>query len=280
MIVGDGNPKYDVAVQRLQPDGSVASSVGINLRGAFVEGFDEGRAVALQPDGKILVAGATQPAGGEQVLAVLRVNADLSLDKSFAPGGPDGDGIRLIDYSGGDDEAMALALQPDGRIVVVGRSTLLNANGWDVVIQRLMSDGSPDASFGPGGLVDVNLGGNDSGFAVALQRDGKILVAGSTTMSGDSDFAPTATTTSTAAPAKTASAAGRARTASPVGGDATAASAARAATAPTAKSSAESRRQNEETCPHTVVAGARHSVAGAVHLARRRVIRTHDRLDR
>ena len=90
------------------------------------------------------------------------------LDPSF-----DGDGKRTIDY-GGEDAAMGVAVQPDGRIVLAGQG---NANS-DLAIQRLLPDGSGDPSFDLEGSLGIDLGGLDRGNAVALQPDGKILVAG------------------------------------------------------------------------------------------------------
>ena len=76
-------------------------------------GADSGQAVALQPDGKILVAGY---GGSNTAMTVTRLNPDGSLDNSF-----DGDGTAGVDL-GGDERAYALALQPDGKIVLVGET--------------------------------------------------------------------------------------------------------------------------------------------------------------
>lgn len=80
------------------------------------------------------------------------------LDKSF-----DGDGKRTIDY-GGNDIAYALALRPDGRMVVAGSGNVAT----DFAIQSLLSDGSDDSSFASEGYLGVGLNGLDYGFAVAL----------------------------------------------------------------------------------------------------------------
>jgi uncharacterized delta-60 repeat protein len=81
-----------------------------------------------------------------------------------------------------------MALQPNGRIVLAG------STGSDIALMRLTASGTPDASFGTGGKATVDLGGNEQGCGVVLQRDGKIVYGGTTTIhpahSGfDSDLA-------------------------------------------------------------------------------------------
>jgi uncharacterized delta-60 repeat protein len=174
VVVGAGNPNSDFAITRLNPDGSFdptfdgGGTVSINF-GLI----DVGQAVALQPDGKIVVAGFTHSAVSGDV-AVLRLRPNGSLDLDF-----DVDGSVTIDYGGVDDAASAVLVQPDGKIVVVGHG---NPN-LDVAITRLNPDGSPDATFDGDGTVGVNLGGDDDGVAAALQADGKIVIAGFTSLS-------------------------------------------------------------------------------------------------
>ena len=129
------------------------------------EGADRGNAVAIQPDGRIVVAGGGGP---ETALTVTRLNADGSLDSTL-----DGDGTRRVDL-GGDETANAVAVQADGRIVLAG-STSIGAN---VLVARLRADGTPDPTFGPGGVRIIDYGGTDSAQAVAVQGDGKILLGG------------------------------------------------------------------------------------------------------
>lgn len=130
---------------------------------------DDGIALAVQEDGKILVAGGAT-IGSDVDMAVLRYNADGSLDSEF-----DGDGIALTSF-GLLDIALAMALQDDGRIVVSG-GTLDTGR---TVLARYDPDGSLDASFDGDGkaITDVVGGVTDAGAAIALQTDGKIVVAG------------------------------------------------------------------------------------------------------
>jgi uncharacterized delta-60 repeat protein len=134
----------------------------------FGPGDDFARDVALQPDGKIIVAGAGTPTGGYD-FTLARYNSDGSPDMSFGAGGIVTTDFRTFDL------VYALALQPDGKIVVAG-------NSWfdtdDFAVARYNSDGSLDVSFGPGGIVTTDLGDNEYANAVAIQPDGRILLAG------------------------------------------------------------------------------------------------------
>ena len=138
-------------------DGIVNKSVGTNNAFAF------GTGVAIQPDGKILQAGR---AGG---FAVLRYNSNGSLDKTFSGNG------KAVFSAGGLTSANSIALQTDGKIILAGTA---NTGNGDVALIRVNSDGTQD-NFGSFGIVTTNFGGNDVGNAVAIQADGKIVVAGS-----------------------------------------------------------------------------------------------------
>ena len=173
-IVVAGTSSDDFCVLRYNADGSLDSSLdGDGILTTDV-GIDRGNSVALQSDGKIVVAGTS-----DDDFCVLRYNADGSLDSSF--GG--GDGIVTVDL-GGIDRGNSLALQSDGKIVVAGTSD------DDFCVLRYNADGSLDSSFGGGdGIVTVDLGGIDRGNSLALQSDGKIVVAGTTDIGGSEDFA-------------------------------------------------------------------------------------------
>ncbi len=127
--------------------------------------------IALQSDGKIVVFGGTDVLGSNASFALIRYNADGSLDTSF-----DQDGKLTIDFA-----ATSIALQVDGKIVVAG-STFTIEN-FDFALARYNSNGSLDTSFGDGGKVATDfstsdLGTDDFARSVALQADGKIVVAG------------------------------------------------------------------------------------------------------
>ena len=161
---------------------------------------DSARAIALQPDGKIVLVGNSDAAGTDD-MAVVRVNSPAgSLDGSYGLG----TGGSRIDFGAfvpnatvSSDIALAVALQRDGKLVVAGHS---NAAGTrDFAVVRLLSpQGTLDTSYGlgtGGSRVDVgpNVAGgksaDDFARAMVLQPDGKILVAGNTRARGDLDFA-------------------------------------------------------------------------------------------
>jgi uncharacterized delta-60 repeat protein len=145
------------------------------------EAEDHGRAVTVQPNGRIVVAGYSNLFGTNDVL-LLRFHANGSLDLTF-----DNDGRRIFSSANSDDRAFAVAVQPgDGKIVVAGYTNLLGTN--DVLVMRFNANGSVDTTFDSDGRVVINGPGNDIGQALALQADGKIVVAGYTNVLGDNDF--------------------------------------------------------------------------------------------
>lgn len=134
--------------------------------------YDEAYAMALQPDGAIVVAG-TSGYSGTQDFVALRYLSDGTLDPSFGSGGK---ALLSIDF--GDDIARALVLQPDGKLLLGGYS--YTGNGIGFALARLNSDGTPDASFGTGGFITTVLPGDITlqARAIVLQPDGRIVLAG------------------------------------------------------------------------------------------------------
>jgi uncharacterized delta-60 repeat protein len=95
-------------------------------------------------------------------------------DPTFASGG-----VFTKDFDKGFDTLSALAVQPDGKLLV-GGETITSTNVGDLVILRLTVTGTPDASFGDGGFVRYDAGASEYPSAIVVQPDGKILVAGAT----------------------------------------------------------------------------------------------------
>ena len=135
-------------------------------------GIDTGYGIALQNDGKILVAGGSTDSGLNFHLALLRYHADGSLDTSFS-----GNGIVIMN-TGQESLGFSLTVQPDGKILVAGSCDDGNAGG-DFLLVRYNANGSLDSSFSGDGIVVTDFGGLDIGFSVTTQSDGKILVGGS-----------------------------------------------------------------------------------------------------
>lgn len=128
------------------------------------EGFNMGPlyAIALEPNGRILVGGSFSEFDGTARNRIARLNADGSLDYSFDPG------------LGASDPIECVALQPDGKILIAGSFTTFNGVGR-IRIARLLSDGSVDPSFDPGD------GANRSVQGLEVQPDGKVVIVGAFT---------------------------------------------------------------------------------------------------
>ncbi len=168
------------------PSGGLDPGFGSNGKVSTAFGGDD-TAMALQADGKIVMVGGS---GTDFVLA--RYNLDGSLDTSFGSGGLVTSDVGV----GSADEARAVAIQADGKIVVAGNAvvgrTSNNQFNFDFALARFNADGSPDLSFGSGGKVTTDFNGQtDRAFALAIQGDGKIVVAGSATPASgiSTDFA-------------------------------------------------------------------------------------------
>jgi uncharacterized delta-60 repeat protein len=168
------------ALVRYTVDGSLDATFGQGgqvLTGLTDDEWDYSmpHALALQPDGKLLAAGTSYSAdAGRNVFGLARFNADGSFDPTFGTGGRV---LTPVDTAGdaGNDEATALALAADGSIVLAGGTGTYPAN---FAAARYRPDGTLDPTFGSGGTVVTDLGGDDKAAAVAIQPDGKIVLAG------------------------------------------------------------------------------------------------------
>ncbi len=172
-IIAVGRAGNDFALVRYTSDGSLDSTFGTGgiVTTDFGGGTDIANAAVLQPDGKIIAVGMS---GSDFALA--RYNSNGSLDSAFGTGG-----LVTTDF-GGADSANGVALQPDGKIIAVGRASS------DFALARYNSDGSLDSTFGTGGLVTTEFGGTDFANGVALQPDGKIIAVGRTGSGINTDF--------------------------------------------------------------------------------------------
>jgi uncharacterized delta-60 repeat protein len=170
----------------LPSDGQTRTALGtVSIGGKFFNDIgpsdDQGRAVAIQADNKIVVAGSTD-ARNDSNFAVVRYTMLGALDTSFGD-----DGIVLTDF-GGNDQVAAVVIQADGKIVVAGSSD--TGGSTDVALARYLSNGTLDGSLsGDGRLTtDFSSGSEDQAQAMILQPDGKIVVAGATYTIDDFDF--------------------------------------------------------------------------------------------
>jgi uncharacterized delta-60 repeat protein len=146
--------------QTFSGDGRVITSV---------QKFSGARDVAIQANGKIVVAGFST-GGGENHFAIVRYTANGGRDASFG-----GDGEVATDVRGGGG-ARAVAIQSNDKIVAAGHALVGQHDRFAVVRYKL--DGSLDRTFGDDGRVTTAFGANAQAFALAVQRNGKIVVAG------------------------------------------------------------------------------------------------------
>jgi uncharacterized delta-60 repeat protein len=162
--------------------GNASSILGINtftvrygiVTTALSTAADTAQDVLVQPDGKILVAGSGYSLGvsNNPVIALIRYNADGTLDSTFSD-----DGIVMTKIGNYGDGGKGLALQSDGKILVVGSHS--TSSSPDIAVLRYNPDGVLDSSFGVGGIVTTAVGtGTDFGQDIVIQPNGKILVAG------------------------------------------------------------------------------------------------------
>ena len=176
IVAGDfrNGSQYDIAVVRYNSDGSLDTSFdsdGIVTTDVILnssQSNDLAYTVLTQPDGKIVVGGTSSNNG--DYFTVVRYNSDGGLDVSF-----DSDGIVNIQNGFGK----SLAMQSDGKFLIAGYSTLGPGNPRNFELARINNNGSLDGSFGTSGKVTTAIGSSSSeGHGVAVQTDGRIIVAG------------------------------------------------------------------------------------------------------
>lgn len=176
----------DFAIARYHPDGSLDSSFGIGgvATTDFLGQQDTALGVAIQSDGKIVAAGYASSSDAHFNFALARYNIDGGLDATFGSGGK-----VTTDFFSNDDEAIAIAVLSDGRIVVVGLASDTSGVS-DFAIARYNVNGSLDTSFGANGTVTTDFSGShDVAMSLAIQSDGKVVTAGSSVNAFEYDFA-------------------------------------------------------------------------------------------
>ena len=168
------------AVARYNPNGTLDITFGTG--GRAVTDFsadDRAFAVALQADGKIVAEGMT---GNDFALA--RYNTNGTLDTTFGTSGK-----VITDFAGSNDIGLGVAVRPDGKLVAVGRTFASGRTA--VAVARYNGNGTLDPTFGTGGKATTNFAGSlgDQAFSVAIQPDGKAVVAGSAIVNLNTQFA-------------------------------------------------------------------------------------------
>lgn len=173
------------ATARFNSNGTLDSSFGINgiVLTSVANVYSNPHAVAIQPDGKILVAGSSSSTGAPSSFAIVRYNTDGNLDNSFGTGGKDtiyfGAGGSIGD-SYDIDVAYGMALQTNGKIVLTGVSYLGTDTFFTIPIAKYHTNGTLDESFGIGGKTRVSFPNYKYpyGFSIAIQQDNKAVITG------------------------------------------------------------------------------------------------------
>ncbi len=188
----NGSKNRDFLLARFAADGSLDTSFGasgvasISISG-LAKGDDLINAIAIQDNGKILVAGSTfrDAASPSKDFALARYLTNGSLDLSF---GIAGTGVVTETRVGEDEEINDLVPLPNGEIIVAG--TARNGANEEFIVARYQQSGVLDPIFGGGLAVTTTIGTGDSQCnALALAGDTKVILVGSATVAGSTDFA-------------------------------------------------------------------------------------------
>ena len=182
----NGQNRFQVAAARLNADGSVDNSFGTGGKVIFNVGDwnDFGEGIAIQSDGKILIGGHKWIAnlGQRHDLFVARLNTDGTMDTSYGTNGVAT--ARLVD---GANYANDMVIQADDKPILMGYTIIQGL--IDMAMVRFDTDGNLDPTFDDDGMVSFDyMGREDYGYAIALQADNKIILAGYSYGGGGSEF--------------------------------------------------------------------------------------------
>lgn len=146
------------------------------------DAFGTGRVIAVQSDGRVLVAGQTTR-GADTDIVVVRYLANGVLDTSYGT-----QGIAVIVKAGSNESASRLLLLADGRLIVAGTTT--GSSGQNMILYRILATGAVDSSFGTLGSLEIDFDGqDDAAYGLTLDGTGRIIIVGSATIGGTLDLA-------------------------------------------------------------------------------------------
>jgi len=148
--------------------------------------YNYGKAVAIQPDGKMVMSGNMMDNDAKNQISLARLNQDGSLDTSTFGTNGKGTVTTPANFQNGSG---ALVLQSDGKIIVAG--TIFNSavdSAGNLAVVRYTSNGTLDTTFGGTGIVITDFGAEESVDDLVIQSDGKIIVEGKISNLGVSDF--------------------------------------------------------------------------------------------
>lgn len=139
-------------------------------------------AITVLADNKVLVAGSSWMSSKD--FAILKLKENGTPDSTFGV-----NGWASAPALGFEDEARAMVVQPDGKILLAGTAEVASGTKkYDYAVARFNANGTIDGGFGSGGVVTLNINDNDIADGIALQKDGKILVGGTSDEDGDANY--------------------------------------------------------------------------------------------
>ena len=176
---------------RFNADGSLDQAFGTNgsVETTFGDQTAAGSGIVVQADGKIIVVGVSGAGPYSELndFALARYNSDGSLDQSFGSGGTLKTHFPGTDNTGSN--ATSVALQTDGKLVVGGYYKKNDRTAHQFALARYNSNGTLDSAFGQAGKVMTGMGLGDAfAFGIAVQTNGRIVLAGYSTSTQDHDF--------------------------------------------------------------------------------------------
>jgi uncharacterized delta-60 repeat protein len=194
IVAGGFTPGSEALVERFTSTGALDPTFGSSGEVSLDFGSSLGEfggAVALQPDGKIILGADVAVSDEVSDFGVARLTSTGNLDPSFG-----GSGYVMTAFANASADLASLAIQPDGKIVAggeLGDFTSTVTPSSNMGLARYNANGSLDTSLGSGGTVNLNLGQESPGVnsnenirAIALQTDGKIIAIGSHSNDGTS----------------------------------------------------------------------------------------------
>lgn len=173
-VAGSGGSNAKFALARHNTNGTLDSTFGGDgkVTTDLTPRLDGANSVTIDGNERILAAGVVGVGGSDPRFALVRYNLDGSLDTSFS-----GDGKVITNLSRHYDSARAVAIDPDGKIVIAG--TVNWGPNPNFGVARYNHDGSLDTSFSGDGKLTIDVSGrSDAGLEMAIQSDGKIVVSG------------------------------------------------------------------------------------------------------
>lgn len=181
VIAGDfsnGTNSGDFFVVRIDTNGTLDNTYGTGgiAKTTVTTSYDYMTCMLIQPDGKVVVGGYSY-VGAYYHLTLVRYNTNGTLDNTFGTGGI----VKTTAGANITNWGFGITLQPDGKIVMCGMTSGSNTQ----VFVRYNTNGTPDNTFGTGGIVNISINANSmQPFGLAVQPDGKIVYVGHETNSG------------------------------------------------------------------------------------------------